>query len=81
MIVDYFVINKQQLDLVYLYLRGGKYADVNIQGMVAFVVPVALTLFSLMTGYISWFYDYGWFTGSLMGAVIYYCLKLRQSQM
>jgi NCS1 family nucleobase:cation symporter-1 len=80
MIVDYFVINKQQLDLVSLYLRGGKYADINIQGMVAFVVPVALTLFSLMTGYISWFYDYGWFTGSFMGAVIYYCLKVKQSR-
>jgi NCS1 family nucleobase:cation symporter-1 len=78
MIVDYFVINKQQRDLVSLYLRGGKYADVNVQGMIAFVVPVALTLFTLMTGYIDWFYNYGWFTGSFMGAAIYYFLKAKQ---
>jgi len=78
MIVDYFVINKQQLDLVSLYLRGGKYADVNVHGMIAFVVPIALTLFTLMTGYIDWFYNYGWFTGSFMGAGIYYFLKAKQ---
>ncbi|WP_299079540.1 NCS1 family nucleobase:cation symporter-1 [uncultured Paraglaciecola sp.] len=77
MIVDYFVINKQQLDLVSLYLRGGKYADVNMQGMIAFAVPVALTIFTLMTGYMNWFYSYGWFTGSLLGAAIYYALKAK----
>tara|TARA_R110000868_G_scaffold252695_3_gene509398 strand:- start:3907 stop:4653 length:747 start_codon:yes stop_codon:yes gene_type:complete len=78
MIVDYFVINKQQLDLVSLYLRGGKYADVNVQGMIAFFVPVALTLMTLMTGYMSWFYNYGWFTGSITGATIYFLLKAKR---
>jgi NCS1 family nucleobase:cation symporter-1 len=78
MIVDYFVINKQQLDLVSLYLRGGKYADVNVQGMIAFFVPVVLTLMTLMTGYMSWFYNYGWFTGSITGAAIYYLLKVKR---
>jgi NCS1 family nucleobase:cation symporter-1 len=77
MIVDYFVINKQQLDLVSLYLRGGKYADVNVQGMIAFFVPVVLTLITLMTGYMNWFYNYGWFTGSITGAGIYYLLKVK----
>ena len=23
-----------------------------------------------------WFYDYGWFTGSLLGAVLYYVMSL-----
>jgi NCS1 family nucleobase:cation symporter-1 len=75
MIVDYFVINKQQLDLVSLYQRGGRYADINYQGMAAFLIPVALTIFTLTTGYLNWFYDYGWFTGSILGATLYYCLK------
>jgi NCS1 family nucleobase:cation symporter-1 len=75
MIVDYFVINKQELDLISLYTRGGKYADVNYSGMIAFFIPVALTLFTLTSGYLNWFYDYGWFTGSILGAVIYYLLK------
>ena len=75
MIVDYFVINKQNLDLVSLYTRGGVYADVNYQGMIAFIIPVALTIFTITSGYLNWFYDYGWFTGSILGAFIYYLLK------
>ncbi len=75
MIVDYFVINKQQLDLVSLYKKGGKYASVNYQGLAAFFIPVALTITALTTGYIQWFYKYGWFTGSILGAIIYFALK------
>jgi NCS1 family nucleobase:cation symporter-1 len=75
MIVDYFVVNKQQLDLVSLYQRGGRYADINYQGMAAFLIPVALTIFTLTTGYLNWFYDYGWFTGSILGATLYYYFK------
>jgi len=77
MIVDYFVINKQQLDLVSLYKQGGIYSNVNYQGLIAFFIPVALTIFSLSTGKLHWFYDYGWFTGSIFGALIYYVLKLK----
>ncbi|UAA38588.1 NCS1 family nucleobase:cation symporter-1 [Paraneptunicella aestuarii] len=79
MIVDYFIVNKQQLDLVSLYKRGGRYADVNYQGMAAFLIPVGLTLYSILTGNMHWFYDYGWFTGSLMGGLIYYALKKQQA--
>lgn len=75
MIVDYFVINKQQLDLVGLYVSNGRYPAINVQGMVAFLVPVLSTLLSLWSDHFRWFYDYGWFTGSLMGAALYYLLK------
>ncbi|MGO3552604.1 MAG: nitrate reductase, partial [Pseudomonas helleri] len=43
-------------------------------GFIAFGVPVVLTLMSLGSSAFSWFYDYGWFTGSLLGAAIYYGL-------
>lgn len=79
MIVDYFIINKQQLDLVSLYKTGGRYPAVNHQGMAAFLIPVGLTLISITTGMMDWFYSYGWFTGSILGAVIYYLLKRRDS--
>jgi nucleobase:cation symporter-1, NCS1 family len=75
MLVDYFIVRRQQLDLVALYVRGGQYADVSTAGLVAFIIPVTLTVFSLFSGYFSWFYTYGWFTGSFTGAVIYYLLK------
>ncbi|MNG31332.1 hypothetical protein D3C84_1171090 [compost metagenome] len=35
---------------------------------------MALTLLSLGSSAFSWFYDYGWFTGSILGGLIYYGL-------
>lgn len=74
MIVDYFILNKQQLDLPSLYKLRGAYARFNSAGLTAFAVPVLFTLFSLMTNYVDWFYDYGWFTGSLTGGILYYLM-------
>lgn len=71
MVVDYFLIRKQQLDLPGLYTGTGAYPAWNWRGFVAFFVPVALTIFAQMTGELSWFYSYGWFTGSLLGGLIY----------
>jgi len=72
MVVDYFVIKKQQLDLPQLYKTNGIYAGFNSAGLIAFALPVALTIIALTTGYLSWFYQYGWFTGSILGGVVYY---------
>ena len=72
MVVDYFLAKKQTYELPDLYLSGGKYPDWYVPGFVAFLVPVALTVLAITTGMMSWFYDYGWFTGSALGAVIYY---------
>jgi NCS1 family nucleobase:cation symporter-1 len=80
MVVDYFLIKKQQLDLAGLY-RDDVYPVWNLFGFIAFGVPVALTLLSLGSSAFSWFYDYGWFTGSLLGGLIYFGLcSLRGSQ-
>ncbi|MFC0338355.1 nucleobase:cation symporter-1, NCS1 family [Kushneria avicenniae] len=72
MAVDYFLIKRQRLDVVSLYCDGGRYPAVNMAGFIAFGVPVILMLLSLITGKWSWMYDYGWFTGSVLGAVIYH---------
>ena len=73
MVVDYFIIRQQKLDLAGLY-HDGVYPAWNWNGFIAFGVPVALTLLSLGSSAFSWFYDFGWFTGSLLGAAIYYAL-------
>ncbi len=73
MVVDYFLIRRQTLDLAGLY-RDDVYPAWNLAGFVAFGVPVALTLLSLGNTAFSWFYDYGWFTGSALGGLIYYML-------
>lgn len=72
MIVDYFLIKKQDLDLVSLYSENGTYPMVNYAGFIAFLMPVALTVLAITTGFMSWFYNYGWFTGAFAGAAIYY---------
>jgi len=72
MIVDYFLVKKQQLNLAELYLTDGEYAGINMAGMIAFIIPVGLTVFAILTGSLSWFYQYGWFTGSILGAIIYF---------
>ena len=73
MVVDYFLIRKQTLDLAGLY-RDDVYPAWNIAGFIAFGIPVALTLLSLQSQAFSWFYDFGWFTGSALGGLIYYGL-------
>ncbi|MCE3026546.1 NCS1 family nucleobase:cation symporter-1 [Salinicola sp. DM10] len=72
MAVDYFLIKRQWLDVASLYQDGGAYPAYNPAGFIAFLVPVALTVFSLVAGGWTWFYDYGWFTGSALGAIVYY---------
>ncbi len=74
MITDYFVVRRQKLNLAGLYRDDGPYPAWNRAGFVAFLVPVALTIVAITTGWFGWFYDYGWFTGSLLGGILYYLL-------
>jgi NCS1 family nucleobase:cation symporter-1 len=76
MIVDYFLIRRQTLDLPALYKDNSTYPAWNLSGFVAFLVPVALTFIAVSTGALSWFYSYGWFTGSILGGLIYYVMNM-----
>ncbi len=78
MITDYFIVRRQRLDLAGLYRDDGPYPAWNRAGFIAFFVPVALTLLAIVTGRLRWFYDYGWFTGSLLGGVLYYLASRRR---
>ena len=79
MIVDYFLIKKQELDIISLYKEDAIPAF-NWAGMIAFLVPVALTIIALTFDVLMWFYDYGWFTGAFAGAIIYYLIAKYQEQ-
>lgn len=72
MIMDYFVVRRQNYELAELYKTHGAYSGFNRHGLTAFFVPVALTVFSLVIGELSWFYQYGWFTGSFLGGLVYW---------
>ncbi len=73
-------MRRQQFDLPGLYLDSGPYPAWNVAGFVAFLVPVGLTLIAIVTDALQWFYTYGWFTGSLLGAGIYYLSSRRSMQ-
>ena len=86
MIVDYFLIKKQQYNVLALYQDNAGYPAWNAAGFIAFLVPVGLTIAALLADslditvlerYLSWFYDYGWFTGSALGGLIYYVVARR----
>jgi NCS1 family nucleobase:cation symporter-1 len=79
MIIDYFLIKNQSYDLVALYKDNAGYPAWNVAGMIAFFVPVGLTVLSLKIDALSWFYTYGWFTGSILGGLIYYIVAKRES--
>ena len=72
MVVDYFLVKNQSYDLLALYQDNAGYPAWNMAGLLSFAIPVALTLIAITTGKISWFYDYGWFTGSILGGLLYY---------
>jgi nucleobase:cation symporter-1, NCS1 family len=75
MIVDYFLVKNQSFDLIALYKDGAGYPAWNGAGFLAFLVPVGLTVAAIWVGNNSWFYGfytYGWFTGSILGGLIYY---------
>ena len=72
MVVDYFLIKDQQYDLLALYQDNAGYPAWNKAGFIAFLIPVGLTVIAITSGRLSWFYDYGWFTGSILGGLIYY---------
>jgi NCS1 family nucleobase:cation symporter-1 len=78
MVVDYFLIRRQHYDLPGLYRDGGPYPAWNPAGFVALFVPVGLTLVAITTGALQWFYTYGWFTGSILGGLLYYLVSARK---
>ncbi|MGO3344937.1 MAG: NCS1 family nucleobase:cation symporter-1 [Marinomonas sp.] len=79
MIVDYFSIKRQHLDLVALYTPNSLYPAFNIAGLLAFATPVAITIIAVNIPAIEWFYRYGWFTGAFTGAIVYFVLAKIQA--
>jgi NCS1 family nucleobase:cation symporter-1 len=79
MIVDYFLVKQQTLFVPALYLEKA-YPLINWSGIIAFLVPVIVTLMAVSLNVMTWFYHYGWFTGALSGGVIYYFVSKFQSR-
>lgn len=86
-LVDYFYIRKTELNLVDLYRRNGRYAGVNSRAIVALLVGVMLNVpgflnhvgLSKSDGIMVAFYDYAWFVGLAVSAVLYALIMPRDA--
>ncbi|WP_263376536.1 NCS1 family nucleobase:cation symporter-1 [Granulicella aggregans] len=77
MIVDYFVIRGRSLNVNELYVRGGAYeyaAGYNRRALVALASGVAVALVGLFVPSLHWLYQYAWFVGFAVAALVYLIL-------
>jgi NCS1 family nucleobase:cation symporter-1 len=74
MVMDYFFIRGTRLDVASLYRRGGPYeysSGINPRAMIALVCGVVVALIGLFVPSLRWLYDYAWFVGFGLSALIY----------
>jgi NCS1 family nucleobase:cation symporter-1 len=80
MIADYFIVRKSTLDVEGLYRRGGPYEynnGVNYRSLIALAAGVIIALIGKFVPSLHWLYDYAWFVGFMVAAVIYAALMRR----
>lgn len=71
MIVDYWIVRKQRLNVTDLYVAGGEYPLVNWRAMIALAAGIGLALAGLIVPSLRPLYDYAWFVGFFAGAGVY----------
>jgi NCS1 family nucleobase:cation symporter-1 len=77
MVVDYFFIRDTRLDVASLYRRGGPYEysnGINPPAMVALIAGVVVALIGLFVPSLRALYDYAWFVGFGLAAIVYLAL-------
>ena len=77
MISDYFVVRRGHLSLPDLYRRNGLYEyfhGCNPKSLIALAAGIFIALMGLLFPSVSWLYDYAWFVGFLVSAILYMLL-------
>ena len=78
MLADYFGLRHQHYEVADLYRYDGQYGASggwNFAGIVAFVVGGFAALSGLLVPALASFYDFSWFIGVVVGAVVYLALS------
>jgi nucleobase:cation symporter-1, NCS1 family len=78
MIVDYWIVRRQRLNVRDLYVEGGEYPLVNSSGMFALFAGIGTALIGLFVPALRPVYDYAWFVGFGVSAVVYLALARRR---
>ena len=74
MIADYFLVRGRELNVEDLYRRGGAYEfsnGINYRGIGALAAGIAVALLGLAIPPLRWLYDYAWFDGFFVSALLY----------
>jgi NCS1 family nucleobase:cation symporter-1 len=80
MICDYFVVRRGRLSLPDLYRRNGLYEyfhGFNPKSLIALAVGIFIALMGLLFPSVRWLYDYAWFVGFLVSAILYMLLMYK----
>jgi NCS1 family nucleobase:cation symporter-1 len=74
MIADYYIIRKRRLVVEQLYRRGGIYeytGGINPRAVLSLILGAAVALAGLAIPGVRWLYDYAWFVGFGVSALVY----------
>jgi NCS1 family nucleobase:cation symporter-1 len=77
MICDYFIVRRSRLSLSDLYRRNGLYEyfhGFNPKSLFALAAGIFIALLGLLFPAVSWLYDYAWFVGFFVSAILYLLL-------
>jgi NCS1 family nucleobase:cation symporter-1 len=77
MIADYFIVRKRQLNVDDLYRRGGAYEytnGVNFRAVLSLLAGIVVALLGTVVPAVRWLYDYAWFVGFAVSALVYSAL-------
>ncbi len=77
LIVDYWVVRKQTLNVRDLYIEGGEYPLVHWPAMIALAAGIGLALIGLVVPSLRVLYDYAWFVGFGVSSLVYVGLARR----
>jgi len=81
MVADYFFIRGTRLAVDSLYHRGGPYEyrhGINPRAIIALVAGVFVALIGLVVQPLHFLYDYAWFVGFGLSAIVYVALMWRR---
>ena len=74
LIADYWFVRKRELALEDLYLSGGRYGAWNAAGIIATLAGCAFAWGGLVFAPLRPLYDYAWFIGFAVSALVYVAL-------